>query len=167
MLGDILPSAGSKNGQCGVTYRLLLAQRTVDAGRQVGACWVVSSRHAGVFACPMTLIMTECRPSIRARPCLKTHGTGQAKQGSPLAPREEQSVRQAERGGKPWCTRAGGGLLLISTERDGHFAGAHLNPDPNAPRRILSLPIAIFSAGPDGDPATWHDPIPHGHGRMP
>ena len=32
---------------------------------------------------------------MQARPCFKTHGTGQAKQGSPLAPREELSVWQS------------------------------------------------------------------------
>jgi hypothetical protein len=45
--------------------------------------------------------------------------------------------------------------MILDTDSDGSV----LNPDPNSPRRILNHPIAIFSAGPDGDPATWADNI--------
>ena len=40
-------------------------------------------------------------------------------------------------------------------------------PKPGATQKELHTRIAIFSAGPDGDPATWEDNQPPGYTRKP
>lgn len=38
-------------------------------------------------------------------------------------------------------------------------------PKPGATQKELNTRIALFSAGPDGDPATWEDNVPPGFSR--
>ncbi len=47
--------------------------------------------------------------------------------------------------------------IILDTDNDGHVA----NPDIRESGRVPTIPlkIGIFSAGPDGDPATWDDNI--------
>ena len=102
---------------------------------------------------------------------------------SPASPRNEVLMRtdlefddaMVQKINMPWCiatpNKDGLGSLcyiLCDFNNDGQVPNPELitvPPKPGATQKELSTRIALFSAGPDGDPATWEDNMPPGFTR--